>query len=289
MGETRLYSGSKYLIPTVLLFFVFGILPVLWVAWNSLHYWQPFAVVAKQFVGLENYAAIVNSPTFIGSTLRTLLFVALALLVEIPLGLGVAILLNRAFFAERGVRSLLVLPLTVPPIAVGSVWLILLRGDIGLVPEVLGWFGINYQLGQNAVHAWIGIIAMDAWHWVPLVALIFLAGLTSVPPSLVESARIDGANSWQIFRHIKLPHLRTVGLVALLIRVMDLFRVYDSVWVLTGGGPGGSTSLLNIEIVRTVTSSSQYGLGSALSLFGLYIIVVISWFMVNSIHQEVLG
>jgi len=289
MAETRLYRGSKYLIPTVALLVVFGILPVIWVAWQSLHYWQPFAVVAKQFVALGNYAEIVSSAVYMGATFRTLLFVTVALAIEIPLGLGVAILLNRAFFAERGVRSLLVLPLTVPPIAVGSVWLILLRADIGLVPEVLGWLGINFQLGQNSLHAWIGMIAMDAWHWVPLVALIFLAGLTSVPPSLVESARIDGANSWQIFRHIKLPHLRTVGLVALLIRVMDLFRVYDSVWVLTGGGPGQSTSLLNIEIVRTVTSSSQYGIGSALSLFGLYIIIVISWFMVNSIHQEVLG
>lgn len=289
MAETRLYRGSKYLLPTVVLLVVFGILPVIWVAWQSLHYWQPFAIVAKQFVGLENYATIVTSAVYMSATVRTLAFVAIALLIEIPLGLGIAILLNRAFFGERGVRSLLVLPLTVPPIAVGSVWLILLRADIGLVPEVLGWLGINYQLGQNALHAWIGMIAMDAWHWVPLVALIFLAGLTSVPPSLVESARIDGASSWQIFRHIKLPHLRTVGLVALLIRVMDLFRVYDSVWVLTGGGPGQATSLLNIEIVRTVTSSSQYGIGSALSLFGLYIIVVISWFMVNSIHQEVLG
>lgn len=289
MAESRLYSGQKYLIPTVLIFVVFGILPVVWVAWQSLHYWQPFAVVAKQFVALENYASIVTSGTYMGATFRTLLFVTLALVIEIPLGLAIAILLNRAFFAERGVRSILVLPLTVPPIAVGSVWLILLREDIGLVPEVLSWIGINFQLGQSTVAAWIGMIAMDAWHWVPLVALIFLAGLTSVPPSLVESARIDGANNWQIFRHIKLPHLRTVGLVALLIRVMDLFRVYDSVWVLTGGGPGQSTSLLNIEIVRTVTAGSEYGIGSALSLFGLYIIVVISWFMVNSIHQEVLA
>ena len=289
MAESRLYGGGKYLVPSVLLFVVFGILPVLWVLWNSLHYWQPFAVVGKQFVGLDNYAQIVNSEVFMSATVRTLLFVALALLIEMPLGLAIAVLLNRAFFAERGVRSILVLPLTVPPVAVGSVWLMLLRADIGLVPEVLGWIGINYQLGQSVVDAWIGMLVMDAWHWVPLVALIFLAGLTSVPPSLIESARIDGATPWQIFWHIKLPHLRTVGLVALLIRVMDLFRVYDSVWVLTGGGPGAATSLLNIEIVRTVTSSSQYGLGSALSLFGLYLIVVISWFMVNSIHEEVLG
>ncbi|MFB6295594.1 MAG: carbohydrate ABC transporter permease [Halobacteriales archaeon] len=289
MAESRLYSGGKYLVPTALIFVVFGIIPVLWVAKNSLYYWSAFGLTGKQFIGIENFAKIVNTPLHINSTARTLLFVGTALLVEMPLGLGIAVLLNRAFFAERTVRSLLVLPLTIPPVAVGSVFLLLLRADIGLVPEVLGRIGITYQLGQNELHAWIGMIAMDAWHWTPLVALIFLAGLTSVPPSLIESARIDGATSWEIFRHIQLPHLRTVGLVALLIRVMDLFRVYDSVWVLTGGGPGKATTLLNIDIVRTVVSGTQYGIGSALSLFGLYIIVVISWFMVNSIHQEVLG
>jgi ABC-type sugar transport system permease subunit len=289
VAETRLYSGGKYLIPSVLIFIVFGILPVLWVLQNSLYYWSAFGLIGKQWVGIENFATIVRSPLHMSATGRTIIFVALALLVEIPLGLGIALLLNRAFFAERAVRSLLVLPLTIPPIAVGSVFLLLLRADIGLVPELLSYVGVEYSLGTNVVHAWVGVILMDTWHWVPLVALIFLAGLTSVPPALIESARIDGASNWEIFRHIQLPHLRTVGLVALLIRVMDLFRVYDSVWVLTGGGPGRATTLLNIDIVRTVTASTRYGLGSALSLFGLYIIVVISWVMVNSIHQEVLG
>lgn len=288
MTETRLYNGEKYLIPTVLVFIIFGIVPVLFVIYNSFFRWAAFSIAGKQFVALGNYEEIVNSATHILSVGRTLLFVVGSLLVQMTLGLAIALLLNREFRGSGWVRTLLVLPLTIPSISVGASWLLFLRQDTGLLAKILRVVGIDLQIGNNAIHAWFGIFLMDAWHWTPLVALILLAGLTSVPPSQIESARMDGANRWEIFRYIELPHLKTVGLVALLIRMMDLFRSFDDVWMLTSGGPGSDTMLLNLDIVRIVTQETRYGFGSALSLFALYLIIMLSWFLVNTIHSEVL-
>jgi multiple sugar transport system permease protein len=288
MTETRLYNGEKYLIPTVLVFIIFGIVPVLFVIYNSFFRWAAFSIAGKQFVALGNYEEVVNSATHILSVGRTLLFVVGSLVVQMTLGLAIALLLNREFRGSGWVRTLLVLPLTIPPISVGASWLLFLRQDTGLLAKILRVVGIDLQIGNNAIHAWFGIFLMDAWHWTPLVALILLAGLTSVPPSQIESARMDGANRWEIFRYIELPHLKTVGLVALLIRMMDLFRSFDDVWMLTSGGPGSDTMLLNLDIVRIVTQETRYGFGSALSLFALYLIIMLSWFLVNTIHSEVL-
>jgi multiple sugar transport system permease protein len=288
MTETRLYNGEKYLIPTVLVFIIFGIVPVLFVIYNSFFRWAAFSIAGKQFVALGNYEEVVNSATHILSVGRTLLFVVASLVVQMTLGLAIALLLNREFRGSGWVRTLLVLPLTIPPISVGASWLLFLRQDTGLLAKILRVVGIDLQIGNNAIHAWFGIFLMDAWHWTPLVALILLAGLTSVPPSQIESARMDGANRWEIFRYIELPHLKTVGLVALLIRMMDLFRSFDDVWMLTSGGPGSDTMLLNLDIVRIVTQETRYGFGSALSLFALYLIIMLSWFLVNTIHSEVL-
>lgn len=280
-------SSWKYLAPSVLIFVVFGVIPVIWVLWQSLHVWSAFTGT-RRFAELANYNEIVNSSEHVMALGRTLLFVGASLAFQMPLGLGIAILLNRSFRGRGAVRALLILPLTIPPVSVGATWLLFAREGTGFIPGVLDYLGINFSIGQNAVHAWLSILLMDAWHWVPLLALIFLAGLTSVPPSLVESAKIDGANRFEIFWHVTLPQLKTVGVVALLIRTMDLFRAYDSLWMLTGGGPGSATFVLNMDIVRTVLDAANYGLGSALSLFTLYIIVVLSWFMVNTLYQEVL-
>jgi multiple sugar transport system permease protein len=283
------FRSLKYLLPSILIFVVFGILPVIWVLYQSTFAWSALIAGSRRFVGVENYHNIVHSSRHMLALGRTLVFVAASLAIQIPLGLGIALLLNRAFMGRGIVRALLILPLTIPPISVGSSWLLFARRGTGFVPGLLDTVGIQFAIRQNALHAWASVLLMDAWHWVPLLALIFLAGLTGVPPSLVESARIDGANKLEVFWHVTLPQLKTVGVVALIIRTMDLFRAYDSIWMLTGGGsPGTSTFLLNMDIVRTVLDSANYGLGSALSLFTLYIIVVLSWLIVNTLHQEVL-
>jgi multiple sugar transport system permease protein len=288
MSETRLYSGEKYLLPSILVFILFGILPVLFVLHTSTLRWEAFGATGKRPIGLGNYADLVHSTRQLVSLGRTFLFVGGSLVIQMTLGLAIALLLNRKFRGEGVVRTLLVVPLTIPPISVGAIWLLFLRQDTGLLSKLLRSVGINLQIGENAVHAWFGVFMMDMWHWTPLIALIFLAGLTSVPPSMVESARIDGANRWEVFRHVELPHLKTVGLVALLIRMMDLFRSFDDVWMLTSGGPGRDTMLLNLDIVRLVTQETRYGYGSAVSLFALYIIIIMSWIVINGLHQEVL-
>lgn len=281
------FRSWKYLFPSVLIFVIFGVIPVIWVLYQSTYVWSAFTGT-RRFAELQNYHTIVHSSEHLLALGRTFLFVGASLAFQMPLGLGIALLLNRTFRGRSLVRALLILPLTIPPVSVGATWLLFAREGTGFVPGVLDLVGIDFTIGQNALHAWITILLMDAWHWVPLLALIFLAGLTSVPPSLIESAKIDGANRLEIFWHVILPELKTVGVVALLIRTMDLFRAYDSLWMLTGGGPGSATFVLNMDIVRTVLNAANYGLGSALSLFTLYIIVVLSWLMVNTLYQEVL-
>ena len=281
------FQSWKYLLPSVLVFVLFGVVPVLWVLYQSTFTWSALVGI-RRFVAVENYNEIISSSDHMLALGRTLIFVIGSLAIQMPISLGIALLLNRAFRGRQVVRTLLVLPLTIPPISVGAVWLLFLRRGTGFVPVLLDTVGIQFAIGVNVIHAWLGVLFMDAWHWVPLLALIFLAGLTNVPPSLIESAKIDGANRFEVFWHVTLPQLKTVGVVALVIRTMDLFRAYDSVWMLTGGGPGTATFLLNMDIVRTVLDSANYGFGSALSLFTLYIIVVLSWLMVNTLHQEVL-
>ncbi|PSP84025.1 ABC transporter substrate-binding protein [Halobacteriales archaeon QS_1_68_17] len=288
MSETRIYDGEKYLVPSVIAFIVFGIVPVVLVIRTSFMYWEAFAATGPRFIGLDNFEQLMNSAQYMSATGRTLLFVGVSLVIQMGLGLAIALLLDREFRGDSVVRTLLVLPLTIPPISVGANWLLLLRTDTGLVPKMLSNFGITFQIGENTLDAWVAIFLMDAWHWTPLIALIFLAGLTSVPPSLIESARIDGANRWEIFWHVQLPQLKTVGVVALLIRMMDLFRSFDDVWMLTSGGPGEDTMLLNLEIVRIMTQQTRYGIGAALSLFALYLIIILSWGLVNMLHREVL-
>jgi len=288
MSETRIYDGEKYLVPSVIAFIVFGIVPVVLVIRTSFMYWEAFAATGPRFIGLDNFEQLMNSAQYMSATGRTLLFVGVSLVIQMGLGLAIALLLDREFRGDSVVRTLLVLPLTIPPISVGANWLLLLRTDTGLVPKILSNFGITFQFGENTLDAWVAIFLMDAWHWTPLIALIFLAGLTSVPPSLIESARIDGANRWEIFWHVQLPQLKTVGVVALLIRMMDLFRSFDDVWMLTSGGPGEDTMLLNLEIVRIMTQQTRYGIGAALSLFALYLIIILSWGLVNMLHREVL-
>jgi len=199
--------------------------------------------------------------------LRNLLFSLEVLLLEIPLGIAVALALPASGWKASLCLVLIALPLLIPWNVVGTIWQIFGRADIGLggyfINNILG---ISYNYTLEARDAWITVVIMDVWHWTPLVALLCYAGLRAIPDAFYQAARIDGAKAWSIFWYIQLPKLRGVLLIAVLLRFMDSFMIYTEPFVLTGGGPGTATTFLSIYLTNIAIGQFDLGNGAAFSL-----------------------
>ncbi|MEV4353732.1 sugar ABC transporter permease [Nonomuraea sp. NPDC049625] len=225
------------------------------------------------FVGLEWFREISRDPEVRSAFVRTLLFSAQVLLLEIPLGVALAVVMPRRGFWVSVALVLVALPLLIPWNVVGTIWQIFARGDIGLG----GWtinnvLGINFNYTLDSTDAWITVLVMDIWHWTPLVALLAYAGLRSIPEPYFQAAQIDGASAWATFRHIQLPRLRGVLTIAILLRFMDSFMIYTEPFVVTGGGPGNATSFLSILLSKIAVGQFDLGPAGAFSL--LYFLIV---------------
>ncbi|TMR32633.1 sugar ABC transporter permease [Nonomuraea zeae] len=232
-----------------------------------------FSPSDRIFVGLEWFRSIARDPEVRAAFVRTLLFSAQVLLLEIPLGVALAVSMPRRGFWVSVALVLVALPLLIPWNVVGTIWQIFARGDIGLG----GWtinnvLGINFNYTLDSTDAWITVLVMDVWHWTPLVALLAYAGLRSIPEPYFQAAQIDGASAWATFRHIQLPRLRGVLTIAILLRFMDSFMIYTEPFVVTGGGPGNATSFLSILLSKIAVGQFDLGPAGAFSL--LYFLFV---------------
>ncbi|WP_223166899.1 carbohydrate ABC transporter permease [Nonomuraea sp. SYSU D8015] len=237
-----------------------------------------FSPTERVFVGLDWFYEAVRRPENREAFVRTLLFSAQVLLVEIPLGVAIAVAMPRRGFWVSVALVLVALPLLIPWNVVGTIWQIFARADIGLggwtVNNVLG-IGFNYTL--DSTDAWITILVMDVWHWTPLVALLAYAGLRSIPEPYFQAAQIDGASGWATFRHIQLPRLRGVLTIAILLRFMDSFMIYTEPFVVTGGGPGNATSFLSILLSKIAVGQFDVGPAGAFSLIYFLIVQVLCY------------
>ncbi len=202
------------------------------------------------WVGLEWFNEIVNSPRFQDALGRQFLFTALILLIEMPLGVYIALHMPSKGWGRPVSLVLMSLPLLIPWNVVGTIWQIFGRSDIGLLGHTLSVLGVDYNYAQNPFDAWATIIVMDVWHWTSLVALLAYAGLQSIPQAYYQAARIDGASRWAVFRYIQLPKMRSVLLIAFLLRFMDSFMIYTEPFVVTGGGPGNSHSVAELGVLH---------------------------------------
>ncbi|AQZ70950.1 ABC transporter permease [[Actinomadura] parvosata subsp. kistnae] len=232
-----------------------------------------FSPVDRVFVGLEWFRTISRDPEVRAALVRTLLFSLQVLLLEIPLGVALAVVMPRRGVWVSVALVLVALPLLIPWNVVGTIWQIFARGDIGLG----GWtvnnvLGINFNYTLDSTDAWITVLVMDVWHWTPLVALLAYAGLRSIPEPYFQAAQIDGASAWATFRHIQLPRLRGVLTIAVLLRFMDSFMIYTEPFVVTGGGPGNATSFLSILLSKIAVGQFDVGPAAAFSL--LYFLIV---------------
>lgn len=262
------------LFPALLVMLVSGALPAAFVAYYSVH--DTFAGNSFVWVGADWYRSVLSSPEFWRALARSLGFAALALAIEIPLGIWIALRLPPSGPLASLLIVLLAIPLLAPLIVVGYLWKVMSAPDIGLLPALAGFLGLGYDM-NNPVVVWATLLLMDAWHWTSLVVLLCYAGLRAIPEDYYRAARIDGAGAWAVFRHIQLPRLRLVLLIAILLRLMDSLTIYAEAYVVTRGGPGVATTFLSHELIQTATIEFDLGQGGAMSIIYLVLVLVISW------------
>src|SRR5438552_6575868 len=213
--------------------------------------------------------------------LRQIGFSVSVLLVEIPLGIALALAMPASGWKASAVLVLIAISLLIPWNVVGTLWQIYGRTDIGLMGAALASLGIDYNYTGSARDAWITVLIMDVWHWTPLVALLCYAGLRAIPDAYYQAARIDGASKFAVFRFIQLPKLRGVLMIAVLLRFMDSFMIYTEPFVLTGGGPGNATTFLSQYLTQKAVGQFDLGPAAAFSLIYFLIILLLCFILYN--------
>ncbi len=276
--------------PAVFALAAVGILPLLYALWKSLHDFNLTKRAQEKFVGLENYWTVLTDPVFWQAMGRTATLFVIAVPVQIALGLGIAILLHRPglTFFKVLTRLSLVLPMATTYAVVGLLAQVMLNQKYGVYNQMLGWFGIEpINFIGDPFNAFVGVIYWDIWQWTPFVALIMLAGLSTVPPEIEEAARLETKSNWTILRHVQLPYL-IPGLVAVLIlRTADTLKLFDMVFTMTRGGPGSATEFIAILIERVGNRQFDIGMASAQSIILLAITIILARLYIRFFYREV--
>jgi glycerol transport system permease protein len=227
--------------------------------------------------GTTWFEQVLRSERFHDALGRQLMFTGMILAIEVPLGIGVALAMPRKGPWVSVCLVLMALPLLIPWNVVGAMWNIFALPDIGLLGYTLNSIGIDFNFTRQPVAAWVTTVVMDVWHWTSLVVLLCYAGLSSIPDAYYQAARIDGASRWAIFRYIQLPKMKRVLTIAVLLRFMDSFMIYTEPFVLTGGGPGNTTTFLSIDLVKIALGQFDLGPAAAMSLIYFLVVLLICW------------
>ena len=262
-------------VPVVVLVAFNAVIPLMTVVNYSVQ--ETFGENVFFFEGVKWFEQILRSPRFHESLGRSLLFTAIVLVIEVPLGVAIALTMPRTGPWVSVCLVLMAMPLLIPWNVVGAMWNILALPDIGLLGHTLNAMGIDYNFTRQPLSAWATLIAMDVWHWTSLVVLLAYAGLSAIPDAYYQAAKIDGASRWAVFRYIQLPKMKRVLTIAILLRFMDSFMIYTEAIVVTGGGPGNSTTVLSIDLVKIALGQFDLGPAAAMSLIYFLIILLLSW------------
>ncbi len=229
------------------------------------------------WAGTEWYEDVLSSERFWNAMARNLAFSGIILAIEVPLGIFVALNMPKKGWGVPVCLVLMALPLLIPWNVVGTIWQVFGRVDIGLLGYAANALGFDYNYVSDPFDAWVTVIVMDVWHWTSLVVLLCYAGLVSIPDAYYQAARIDGASRWAIFRYIQLPKMNRVLVIAVLLRFMDSFMIYTEPFVVTGGGPGNTTTFLSIDLVKLAIGEFNLGEAAAMSIIYFLIIMLMSW------------
>jgi len=237
--------------------------------------------------GIGWFQDVLASERFHAALGRQFLFTGIILAIEVPLGVAIALSMPRSGPWVPVCLILMAMPLLIPWNVVGAMWNIFTLPDIGLLGYTLNSvLGIEYNMTQSPLAAWMTIVAMDVWHWTSLVVLLAYAGLVSIPDAYYQAAKIDGASNFAVFRHIQLPKMKKVLTIAILLRFMDSFMIYTEPFVLTGGGPGNSTTLLSIDLVKVALGQFDLGPAAAMSLIYFAITLLVSWVFYTAMTKD---
>jgi glycerol transport system permease protein len=236
------------------------------------------------FVGTEWFEEMLGNKRLHDALWRQFLFSGLVLLIEMPLGILIALAMPKRGWGVSACLVTIAIPLLIPWNVIGTIWIIFTRPDIGLFGAVINQF-VEFDHTARPLDAWITLMLMEVWHWTPLVALLAYAGLRAIPEAFYQAARIDGASAWSIFWYIQLPKMRGVLTIAVLLRFMDSFLIYAEPFVLTGGGPGNSTTFLSIYLVKIALGQFDLGPGAAFSLIYFVIVLLFSFIFYQALQR----
>jgi len=269
------------LLPTIIILSCVVFLPLLLSLWTS---FTPFKLTKPdtlyRFVGLRNYERLIGDYDFWIAFGRTVLFLTIALNLELVFGLGIALLINKITYAQKTLRTLMMFPMMFSPILVGFQWKYIFNDNIGLLNNFLREFGVINPIPWlvDATLANISIMAAEIWSSTSVFAILLLAGLMGIPKDPIEAAKVDGCNSWQVFKNITLPFLMPFIFIAMTIRSLDVARAYDIVQMMTGGGPAKRTELLWTLISRTGYVDAKMGMANAMSYISIVLSIAFTFF-----------
>jgi glycerol transport system permease protein len=275
MDKTQNNAAWFLVLPVLVLVAFSAIIPLMTVVNYSVQ--DIFGPNERFWVGTEWYQEVLGDSRLHDALWRQFLFSGLVLLIEIPLGVLIALAMPKSGWQASIVLVLLALPLLIPWNVIGTIWIIFTRPDIGLMGFTLSRLGTPFDHTASPLDAWITLMLMEVWHWTPLVALLAYAGLKAIPDAYFQAAQIDGADRWAVFRYIELPKMRGVLTIAVLLRFMDSFLIYAEPFVLTGGGPGNTTTFLSIYLVKIAVGQFDLGTGAAFSIIYFLIVLLLSW------------
>lgn len=282
--------GYGMVTPAVVALLLVTAFPLVYNAWNSLHavnLLDPAGI--GRWVGFANYAAILTDATFLPSMIRTVGFTAVSVLLELVLGLAMALVLNRPFAGRGLVRAAIFIPWAVPTVVSATIWKTSFDPQSGFVDYLLGALhlpGAGTVWLAGTWTAWVSVLVADGWKNVPFVTILMLAGLQVIPRDVYEAARVDGASAWQAFRRITLPLLRPALMVTLVFRTLQTFLIFDVIYIMTSGGPGNSTETVSFLDWQAFMVNSNFGYGGAVSVVMVVIALLIAGVYARTLRPQ---
>jgi multiple sugar transport system permease protein len=287
------HTGEKwlsvaFLAPALIFLILTNVYPLLYSLRLSFYSWNMMVPLSvPKFVGLKNYTDMPADPVFLIAVQRTLIFVIAAVAIEFLIGMGLALLATSRVKAMGVIRTVLLVPLMMTPVVAGILWRTIYHPQYGVVNWLIGLIGIPPQtwLG-NPNQALPAVIAVEVWQQLPVVIFVLAAGIQSLPTDLYKAAEVDGSSHWQTFRYITLPLLKPVIIVILMLRIMDAFKIFDIIYMLTYGGPGRQTEVMSMLIYKQGLKYFQVGEAAAMSWVFLFAIFLISLYFIRQLLRE---
>lgn len=269
------------MIPTWLLILAFGLIPIGYAVWMAFTDQSLTSPTRGDFTGFANFARAVFTPQFLGGLAVTATFVVCGLILQFFFGYLLAVLLHRQLRGFQFFRTVLLIPMLLTPVVVGLVWQFIFSPDLGVIGSALQLFGLKLNVFANPILAKAFIVFIDSWMHIPFVMLMLVAGMSSLSQEPLEAAAIDGASWWKSTRYVVLPMLRPVITITLLVRCVDIVRLFDTIFTATQGGPGTSTATVSMLAYQTTFVYFQFGNGAAISVAIAIIMIPVYFFYVR--------